>query len=87
MGAAYMSLAISFTNFSVMMFFVSTRLFVLRLLKIMRRPISISILMSIVFLVLNQIGQNIIVTISIATLSYVFFAGLLISRKPGEAYF
>jgi O-antigen/teichoic acid export membrane protein len=87
MGAAYMSLAISFTNFSVMMFFVSTRLFSIRLLKIIRRPISISILMSIVFVVLNQIGQNIIVTISIATLSYVLFAGLLIPRKPGAAYF
>jgi O-antigen/teichoic acid export membrane protein len=88
MGAAYMSLAISCTNFGVMMFFVSTRLFMLQLLKIMRRPISISILMSIVFLVLDRLGQNnLIITIAIATLSYVVFAVLLIPRKPGGAYF
>jgi O-antigen/teichoic acid export membrane protein len=86
MGAAYMSLAISFTNFSVMMFFVSTRLFHLRILKIMRRPLSLSFLMSIVFLVLNNISQNILITTGTATLSYVVFAGFLIPRKPGGAY-
>lgn len=87
MGAAFMSLAISFTNFSVMMFFVSTRLFHLRLLKIMYRPLLISFLMSLVFLLLEQINLNFLVTIGLATLFYTTIAGLLIPRKSGKFSF
>jgi O-antigen/teichoic acid export membrane protein len=83
MGAAFMSLAIGFTNFSVMMFFVYTRLFHLRLLKIFRRPLLISFLMSIVFLVLDRTSLDFLLTISLATGAYVVFAGLLIPRKSG----
>lgn len=87
MGAAFMSLAISFTNFSVMIFFVSTRLFRLRLLKIVYRPLIISFLMSLVFLLLDRINLHFLVTIGLATLCYVAIAGMLIPRKSGGMTF
>jgi O-antigen/teichoic acid export membrane protein len=83
LGAAFMSLSISFTNFGVMMYFVYNRLFPLRIWKIMIRPLLISLLMSIVFLVLNKLHSEFFLTIATATLAYIGFASLLIFRKPG----
>jgi O-antigen/teichoic acid export membrane protein len=86
-GAAFMSLAIGFTNFGIMMYFVSSRLFHLQLFQIVRRPLLISFLMSIVFLVLNKINLDFLLTIALATLSYIGFASLLIFRKSGNISF
>jgi O-antigen/teichoic acid export membrane protein len=83
-GAAFMSLTISFTNFGVMMYFVYDRLFHLKIWQMIRRPLLISFLMSIVFVVLNQINLNFLLTIALATLAYAGLAGLLVFRKnPG----
>jgi O-antigen/teichoic acid export membrane protein len=84
LGAAFMSLSISFTNFGVMMYFVYNRLFPLRLWKIVLRPLLISFLMSIVFLVLNKFNSDFLLTIAIATLAYLGLASLLIFRKSGR---
>jgi O-antigen/teichoic acid export membrane protein len=86
MGAALMSLSISFTNFSVMMFFVRTRLFHIQLLKIMFRPLLISFLMVIVFLVMYQISLDVLSTVVLATLFYIGFTTLLVVRKSGGIY-
>jgi O-antigen/teichoic acid export membrane protein len=86
MGAALMSLSISFTNFSVMMFFVHNRLFHIQLLKIMFRPLLISFLMGIVFLVMYQISLDFLSTVVLATLFYIGFTTLLVVRKPGGIY-
>jgi O-antigen/teichoic acid export membrane protein len=82
MGAAFMNLSIGFTNFAVMTYFVYTRLFHLKIVEMIRRPLLISLAMSIVFLVLNQINLDFLLTVAIATLAYIGLAGLLIFRKP-----
>jgi O-antigen/teichoic acid export membrane protein len=81
-GAALMSLATSFTNFIVLMYFVYDRLFYLQLWKIIHRPLLISFLMSIVFLVLDKIHLEFLLTLAVATAAYIGLAGLLIFRKP-----
>jgi O-antigen/teichoic acid export membrane protein len=81
-GAAFMSLTIGFTNFGVMMYFVYDRLFHLRIWQIVRRPLLISFLMSMVFVVLNKFHLDIILTVSFAIVSYIILASLLILRKP-----
>jgi O-antigen/teichoic acid export membrane protein len=83
LGAALMSLALSLTNFAVLIYFVYSRLFHLQLWQVMRRPLLISFLMSIVFLVLDRINSDFIVTLVLAVFAYVAFAGLIIFRKSG----
>ncbi len=80
-GAAFMTLSICITNFSVMMYFVYSRLFHLQLLKILYRPLLISLLMSIVFFLLEQIHLDFLLTLLVASFAYVCFAGLIIFRK------
>ncbi len=86
LGAALMSLSLSLTNFIVLAYFVYSRLFPLQLWQVMRRPLLISFLMSIVFLVLDRIHPDFIVTLIIAVLAYIIFAGLIIFRKSGGVY-
>ena len=80
-GAALMNLTIGFTNFGVMMYFVYDRLFHLNIWQIIRRPLLMSFLMSIIFLVLSQINLNFLLTVAIATAAYVGLASLLVLRK------
>lgn len=49
----------------------------------MRRPLLISGLMTIVFLVLEGFHLNFLLTLGLATGAYVGFASLLIFRKSG----
>jgi O-antigen/teichoic acid export membrane protein len=77
LGAALMSLAMNFTNLSIFTYFVYSRLFSLRLWRVIRRPLLISIFMLIIFLILQKINLNFLLTIIIATCSYCVFAGLL----------
>jgi O-antigen/teichoic acid export membrane protein len=84
LGAAFMNLAIGFTNFIVMSYFIYNRLFHFKIWPIVRRPLLISLAMCIVFLILNQINLDFILTVVIATLAYVGLAGLLIFRNRGE---
>ncbi len=83
LGAALMSLAMSFTNFSIFTYVVYTRLFSLHLWRLMRRPLLISVFMLIVFLILQKIHLDFLLTIILATFSYGFFAGLLTIRAFG----
>jgi O-antigen/teichoic acid export membrane protein len=83
-GAALMNLAIWFTNFVVMAYFIYDRLFSFKIWPIIRKPLLISASMSIVFLILNQINLDFIPTIVVATLAYVGLFGLVIVRKQDE---
>ena len=83
LGAALMSLAMTFTNFSVFTYVVYSRLFSLQLWRVMRRPLLISVFMLIVFLILQKINLDFLLTIILATCSYGFFAGLLTIRAFG----
>lgn len=83
-GAALMNLSIGFTNFAVMFYFIYDRLFHLRIWSIIRRPVLVSLAMSIVFLVLNQINLDFILTVVLATLAYVSLASLLIFHNRGQ---
>jgi O-antigen/teichoic acid export membrane protein len=80
-GAALMSLIIGFVNFGVMGYFVYDRLFHLKIWQMIRRPLLISFLMSIVFLGLDQIKLDFLLMIGLATAAYVGLAGLLVYRK------
>lgn len=82
LGAALMNLSIGSVNFVVMTYFVYSRLFHLRLWQIVRRPLLISVVMSIVFIVLNKFRLDILITIFIAAVAYFVLASLLILRKP-----
>jgi O-antigen/teichoic acid export membrane protein len=82
-GAAYMGLAMSVINFAIMMYFVYSRLFYLRLWKIMRRPFLMSFLMSMVFVVMHEINLNFLMTLILAVCAYIIFASLLIFRRTG----
>jgi O-antigen/teichoic acid export membrane protein len=75
MGAALTSLITSIIGLSQYMYSVYVRLFSLRLWCILRRPLLISILMLAIFLILENITQDLITTMVAATFAY----GLLVS--------
>lgn len=77
LGAALMNLAMTFTNFSVFTYVVYSRIFSLHLWRVMRRPLLLSTFMLIVFVILQKINLDFSLTIILATLSYVVFAGFL----------
>ena len=84
LGAALMNLSIGFTNFVVMTYFVYSRLFHLKIWQIVRRPLVISMAMSIVFVVLDNLHLDILRTIIAAVVAYVILASFLILRKPNQ---
>ena len=81
LGAALMSLAMSLTNFSILMYAVYSRVFTLRLLLVIRLPLLISSLMLIVFLILQKINLDFFFTLIVATCAYSVFVGLAIAHK------
>jgi O-antigen/teichoic acid export membrane protein len=84
LGAALMNLSIGFTNFAIMTYFVYSRLFSLKVWQIVRRPLVISVAMSMVFVVLDKFHLDIIITIIAAVVAYIILASLLILRKPNQ---
>jgi O-antigen/teichoic acid export membrane protein len=83
LGATLMSLAMSFTNFGILMYAVYSRIFMLRLLRVIRLPLLISSLMLIVFLIIKKINLDFLLTLIVATCSYSIFGGLAIIYKFG----
>jgi O-antigen/teichoic acid export membrane protein len=81
LGAALMGLAMSLTNFSILMYAVYSRIFRLRLWPVIRLPLLISSLMLIVFLILQKINLDFLLTLIVATCSYSVFVGLVIAHK------
>jgi O-antigen/teichoic acid export membrane protein len=83
-GAALMNLSIGFINFVVMAYFVYSRLFHLKLWQIIRRPLLISAAMSIVFIILDKLHLDILITIIAAVIAYIMLASLLILGKSNK---
>lgn len=76
-GAAFMSWVMAFTNLSLLMYAVYSRLFSLRLWRVFRRPLIICGLMSVVLFVLKNLSLNFFITLMIATCFYLVFASLI----------
>lgn len=73
LGAAIMVFLMSLIGFSQYIYFTYNLLFSLDLWRIMRRPLIISILMLAVFIVLEKINLDFLLTLIIATCSYIVF--------------
>jgi O-antigen/teichoic acid export membrane protein len=76
-GASLAVLLTSSLGFSQFMYSVYIRLFSLRLVRIMRRPLLISTLMLIVFLILQKISQNLLLTLIAASFAYGLIGSIL----------
>jgi O-antigen/teichoic acid export membrane protein len=83
MGTAFMSIAITISNLSVLTYFVYTRLFALDLWRVIRRPLAISLLMAIIFLILEQTSLNFSMILAIATFSYMSLITLFLIHGFG----
>ncbi|MBC1239480.1 oligosaccharide flippase family protein [Nostoc sp. 2RC] len=84
LGAAIMALLMSFIAFSQYIYFTYTLVFPLNLWKIIRNPLIISVLMAIVFIVLETINLNLLLTMAIATCCYILFVSLLSIHALGK---
>jgi O-antigen/teichoic acid export membrane protein len=77
MGAAFMKLMISLSSFFILMYVVYSKLFILRIGKIIFRPVLISITMAGVFLVCNYLHINLLFKLIISTSLYIVLTGIL----------
>jgi O-antigen/teichoic acid export membrane protein len=75
-GAALSVLILQIISCGVYVYFVYKHLFNLKLWKMLRRPLLITTLMWIIFLVLNKINLNLLMTMLTATLAYVLIVGV-----------
>ncbi len=72
-GAAIMALLMTILAFSQYVYFTYALLFPLNLWRVIRRPVMISALMLVVFLILDKINLNFLFTLIIAISFYIFF--------------
>lgn len=77
LGAAIMALLMSFIAFSQYIYFTYTLVFPLNLWRIIRYPLIISILMAVVFMLLEKINLNFLLTLALATCFYILFVSFL----------
>jgi O-antigen/teichoic acid export membrane protein len=83
MGAVFMSLMMTFSNFGVLGFAVHQRIFPLRILQILRLPLLMSGVMSIVYLSLQHLNLNFLLTLSLAVCAYVILVAVVMVRELG----
>ncbi|AFZ26414.1 membrane protein involved in the export of O-antigen and teichoic acid [Cylindrospermum stagnale PCC 7417] len=83
LGAAFMGLAMTFTSFSTFTYVVYNHLFRLRLWRVMRRPLLISVFMLIVFLILQKVKLDFLLSLVLATCIYCLFISFLAIREFG----
>jgi O-antigen/teichoic acid export membrane protein len=77
LGAVIMALLMTILGFSQYVYFTYTLLFPLNLWRIIRRPVIIGTLMLFVFLILKNINLDFLLTLIIATLSYILFISFM----------
>ena len=77
LGAAIAALLMNISACSQYMYAVRIRLFSLDLWRILRRPLLMSVFMLAVFLILQEISQNILLTAVAASLAYLLLIGVL----------
>jgi O-antigen/teichoic acid export membrane protein len=83
MGAAFMSLAMGFTTFSLLTYSVYKNLFPLRLWRTIPRPLLITLGMILVFLTLQKFTLDFRLILLIVFCSYCLFASCLAIQKFG----
>ncbi|MEA5580245.1 oligosaccharide flippase family protein [Nodularia harveyana UHCC-0300] len=82
-GAALMKIVMSVSACGLLTYAVYSRLFSLNLWRIMRRPLLISGLMLIIFLLLKKINLDFLLTLIISTLTYIVLICLVFRRDLG----
>ncbi|WP_414543960.1 oligosaccharide flippase family protein [Nostoc sp. CCY0012] len=83
MGAAFMYLSMSLTAFTILMYGVYSRLFVLNLWRIMYRPLLIGGSMTLVFLLLQRYQINFVLVLILSTSAYALIASFLAVNTLG----
>jgi hypothetical protein len=83
MGAAFMQLAMGFTGCGLLAYAVYSNLFPLRLWRIIRRPLLISVAMVLVFLILQKFRVEFIFVLLISGCVYGLLSGCLVIHKFG----
>ncbi len=83
LGAAFMSLLMSISSLAVLGYAVRRRIFSLRLWQVLRLPLIISSLMSIVFLLLSRSNFDFLLTIILATIAYIVCGSALMICELG----
>ncbi|OUL22567.1 oligosaccharide flippase family protein [Nostoc sp. 106C] len=83
LGAALMGLVMTFMSFSLYMYTAYTRLFSLRLWQVFRRPLLITGLMSIIFVILQNIHLDFLLTLIIAISAYALIMSLMTINQFG----
>ena len=83
LGAALMDIVMALTGFGLLIYAVYTRLFSLRLWRLLRRPLLLTSLIAVVFMILRTTSINFIFSALIATVAYSLLAGLMIVRELG----
>jgi O-antigen/teichoic acid export membrane protein len=83
LGAALTILTMTVTNVSVLGFAVYRHIFSLRLWKVLRLPLLISSLMSIVFFILIQNNLSLLPSITLSVISYTSFSSAIAVRELG----
>ncbi|WP_232731919.1 oligosaccharide flippase family protein [Kamptonema formosum] len=85
LGAAIAALLMNISACSQYMYAVRTRLFSIHWWGILRRPLLISVFMLAVFLILQEISQNFLLTAVAASLAYLLLMGVLGFSAVGRA--
>lgn len=83
LGAAFMGLLMSISSFVVLGYAVRQRIFSLRLWQVLRLPLIISSLMSIVFFFLQRSNFDFLPKMILATIAYSIFASCLMIHELG----
>ncbi len=83
LGAAYMGLAMNFSNFSILSYAVYSRILSINLWKIFHRPLLISSFMALVLLITKNLNFDLLITVLIAVIAYMIFGGFLVLKLFG----
>ncbi|BAY31774.1 polysaccharide biosynthesis protein [Nostoc carneum NIES-2107] len=83
LGAALMGLVMSLVNFSLYMYVTYRRLFSLRLWKVLRRPLLITFLMLIVFVLLEKLNLEFLVILTASICAYGLLMGAMTVQQLG----
>jgi O-antigen/teichoic acid export membrane protein len=83
LGAAFMSLSMSITSFGAIGYAVHRRIFSLRLWPLLRLPLAISGAMLMVFLTLQHMKLNLLLSLALATGAYTILVSTFIIHELG----
>jgi O-antigen/teichoic acid export membrane protein len=83
LGAAFMSLTMCVSSFTVLAYAVHNKIFHIRLLQIFRLPLMVGGFMLIVFFLLQRMSLELLPTIALAICAYTILISFIILQKLG----